>query len=92
MRKYILLFLILFCKVSFSQTSDTLTLDICQKKALENYPLIKQKDLINKTSELKLLNIAKVYLPQLNLNGQATYQSAVTDIAYFNSPCNNSDT
>jgi len=80
MRKYILLFLILFWKVSFSQTSDTLTLDICQKKALENYPLIKQKDLINKTSELKLFNIAKAYLPQLNLNGQATYQSAVTTL------------
>ena len=78
MRKYILLFLILFWKVSFSQTSDTLTLDICQKKALENYPLIKQKDLINKTSELKLFNIAKAYLPQLNFNGQVTYQSAVT--------------
>jgi len=80
MRKYILLFLILICKLSFSQTSDTLTLDVCQKKALENYPLIKQKDLINKTSELKLINIAKVYLPQLNLNGQATYQSEVTEL------------
>lgn len=80
MRKYILLLLILFCKISFSQNTDTLTLDTCQKKALENYPLIKQKDLINKTSELKLFNIAKTYLPQLTLNGQATYQSAVTEL------------
>ena len=80
MRKYILLFLILFCRFTFSQIPDTLTLDICQKKALENYPLIKQKDLISKTSELKLINIAKVYLPQLNLNGQATYQSEVTEL------------
>ena len=82
MKKIILLFLILFCKLSFSQTSDTLTLDICQKKALENYPLIKQKDLINKTSELKLFDIAKAYLPQLNLNGQATYQSEVTELPF----------
>ena len=80
MRKYILLFLILFCRFTFSQIPDTLTLDICQKKALENYSLIKQKDLISKTSELKLINIAKVYLPQLNLNGQATYQSEVTEL------------
>ena len=80
MRKYILIFLILFCKVSFSQIADTLSLDICQKKALENYPLIKQKDLVNKTSELKLFNIAKTYLPQLSLNGQATYQSEVTEL------------
>jgi outer membrane protein TolC len=82
MRKYILLLLILFCKMSFSQSPDTLTLDICQKKALANYPLIKQKDLINKTSELKLFNIAKAYLPQLNLNGQATYQSEVTELPF----------
>ncbi len=78
MKKYILLLLLIYCKMSFSQ--DTLTLDICQKKAMENYPLIKQKDLINKASEIRLFNIGKTYLPQLSLNGQATYQSAVTEI------------
>jgi len=79
--KKIFLFILFICSMQvFSQTTDTLTLDICQQKALENYPLIKQKDLINKTSELKLFNIAKAYLPQLSLNGQATYQSAVTEL------------
>jgi outer membrane protein TolC len=77
-----ILFFLLFPISAFSQNIDTLTLDLCQKKALENYPLIKQKDLINKTSELKLFNIAKTYLPQLNLNGQATYQSAVTELPF----------
>ena len=73
-------FLLLFPISAFSQNTDTLTLDLCQQKALENYPLIKQKDLINKTNELKLFNITKTYLPQLSLNGQATYQSEVTEI------------
>jgi len=75
-----ILFFLLFPIVTFSQNTDTLTLDFCQQKALENYPLIKQKDLINKTNELKLFNITKTYLPQLSLNGQATYQSDVTEI------------
>lgn len=66
--------------LGYALKDDTLTLDNCQQKALENYPLIKQKDLINKTSELKLFNITKTYLPQLSLNGQATYQSAVTEL------------
>jgi outer membrane protein TolC len=78
MKKYILLLLLFYCKASFSQ--DTLTLDSCQKKGRENYPMIKQKDLINKASEIRLSNIGKTYIPQLNLNGQATYQSAVTEI------------
>ncbi|MFA5781977.1 MAG: TolC family protein [Bacteroidales bacterium] len=73
-------FFLLFPISAFSQNTDTLTLDFCQQKAIENYPLIKQKDLINKTSELKLFNITKTYLPQLSLNGQATYQSDVTEI------------
>ena len=75
-----ILLILLFPVIAFSQNPDTLTLDFCQQKALENYPLIKQKDLLNKTSELKLFNIAKAYLPQLSLNGQATYQSEVTEL------------
>jgi len=48
----LLLFLLMIMLVStalnqqvFSQT-DTLTLDFCQQKALENYPLLKQKKFI----------------------------------------------
>ena len=77
--KKILLFLF-FPILTFSQKADTLTLEQCQQKALENYPLLKQKELINKAGELKIFNISKSYLPQLNLNGQATYQSEVTEL------------
>ena len=59
MRKIILF--LLFPVIAFSQKTDTLLLEICQKSALENYPLIKQKDLLNSASELKLNNIIKVY-------------------------------
>ena len=63
-----------------AQTTDQLTLDACYKLALQNYPQIKQRELIAKTADYTIENIQKGYLPQLNINGQATYQSAVTAI------------
>lgn len=79
-KTYILFFLLVYNVALFSQVKDTLTLEFCRQKALENYPLIKQKDLLNKSSEIKLNNIGKTYLPQLSLNGQATYQSDVIEL------------
>ena len=57
-----------------------LTIDSCYTLARMNYPLIKQLDLIKKTRDLTIENIGKANMPQLNLNGQLTYQSAVTSI------------
>lgn len=54
-----------------------LTLDECQQRARNNYPLLKQYDLIRHTAHYTLRNINKGYLPQLSLSGQATYQSDV---------------
>ncbi len=59
--------------------SKKLTLEECYAKARENYPLIKQRDLIGKTRDFTIENIAKGYLPQINVTGQATYQSDVTE-------------
>jgi outer membrane protein TolC len=47
---------------------------------MANYPTIKQKALLENSLELKLKNQNTNYLPQLYLNGQASYQSAVTEI------------
>jgi len=48
--------------------------------ARNNYPLIKQKDLISRSAFLNIENINTAYLPQLSVNGQASYQSDVTNI------------
>jgi len=50
--------------------------------ALKNYPLIKQRDLIAKTKEYSVSNASKGYLPAFSVNGQATYQSAVTTFPF----------
>ncbi len=57
-----------------------LTIDDCQQKARDNYPQIKQFGLIEQSKEYNLSNLSKAYLPQLTLNGQASYQSDVTHV------------
>jgi len=56
-----------------------LSLQKAYELAQQNYPLIKQRDLIRQTSGLSIENLSKGYLPQFSLNAQATYQSAVTE-------------
>jgi outer membrane protein TolC len=61
-------------------SADTLTISQCYEKARQNYPLIRQAELIKKSGEYTVANISKGYLPQINITGQATYQSAVTQL------------
>ena len=53
------------------------TLEECQQAAEQNYPLIRQYGLIEKTTELTVANIQKGWLPQVSVSAQATYQSDV---------------
>ncbi len=53
------------------------TLEACQQAAERNYPLIRQYDLIGKTTQLTVANIRKGWLPQVSASAQATYQSDV---------------
>lgn len=75
--------LILTCLVFIVSTNvmaQNLTLDECYEKALQNYPLIKQKGLLASTKEFTIANARSGYLPQLTIAGQATYQSDVTKV------------
>ena len=63
-----------------SQTNNSLALEDCYKLAKQNYPLVKQRELIEKSKDYSVQNAGKGYFPQLNINGQASYQSAVTQI------------
>ena len=53
------------------------TIEECQQAAERNYPLIKQYDLIGKTTQLTIDNIQKGWLPQVSASAQATLQSDV---------------
>ncbi len=53
------------------------TLQECQEAAERNYPLIRQYDLIGRTTQYTVENMAKNWLPQVSASAQATLQSDV---------------
>ncbi len=80
MKRIAFLLLSLFTKLCVYGQSDTLTLYDCYRQADETYPLARQSDMLVKSNELKIKNLNKNYLPQLNLNGSASLQSDVTEL------------
>jgi outer membrane protein TolC len=77
MRKIFLLNLMLCCGVV---ASAQLSINDCYAKARDNYPLIKQYGLIEKSKDYNLSNADKAYMPQVSLSFKASYQSKVTEI------------
>ncbi len=71
------LLLLLFASPVFAQE---LSLDSAQQYARQHYPLLKQRQALDEITALQLRNIRTGYLPQVELNGQASYQSAVTTV------------
>ncbi|WP_333820598.1 TolC family protein [Ohtaekwangia sp.] len=63
-----------------AQTEGSLTLETCYTLAEQNYPLTKQRELIRQSREYSVDNVLKGYLPQFTINGQASYQSDVTQL------------
>lgn len=53
------------------------TLEECQRAAENNYPLIRQYDLIKRTTQLTVSNAGKGWLPQVSATAQVTYQNKV---------------
>ncbi len=74
----LLLFIIGATKSTHAQSPTRLTLDQCYKLARQNYPLIKQKELLAKSLEFTIANVQSGHLPQVTIGAQATYQSEVT--------------
>ena len=76
------IFFVVMMQLGYSQPALTsLNLEKAYQLARENYPLIKQKDLIARSAFLTIENIRTAFLPQLSVNGQASYQSDVTTIS-----------
>ena len=79
MKAIFIVFITLLCNVSISFAQ--LNLDECQQLARENYPLIKQFDLIEKSKELNLSNAAKAYLPQFSISAMANLVEGMPEIS-----------
>ena len=73
--------LLLFPAFLFAQErQQKFTLQQCLQEAVKHFPTQKQLSLNQNKHILQENNIKKNYLPQLNLNGQASYQSDVTKV------------
>jgi outer membrane protein TolC len=82
MKRLLVVVLVIFPVFQFyaQQERKFLKLEDCYALAEENYPLSKKRDLIAKSSEFTIDNIAKGYYPKFDIFGQATYQSDVTKL------------
>lgn len=80
MRNFLLAFLIIPVLPAHSQVPNRITLESCYQKAEQNYPLSKQRALLEKSTAYSLGNISRGALPQISIAGQATYQSDVTQL------------
>ncbi len=76
--KKILLCLVLVSNSVFGQSIERITLEECYRLAQENFPMIRQRGLIREANALNINSLKNNYLPQIELNAQATYQSDVT--------------
>ena len=71
--------LLLLPFMGFAQ--EALTLEDCYRLARDHYPTVQKLDLIAKSEDYTLANANKVYLPQISITGQASYQSETIDFS-----------
>ena len=77
MKRQILSLIALACA---AEGMAQVTLGQCKAWARDNYPVIKQYDLVRQSRRLTAGNAAKAWLPQVGMSGTASYQSDVTTI------------
>ena len=56
-----------------------LSLDECRRLARENYPEIRQYDLVHQTEQYNLSNAARAWIPQIAFSAQATWQTELPE-------------
>ncbi|MFM1744960.1 MAG: hypothetical protein RLZZ630_897 [Bacteroidota bacterium] len=74
------LWILLVCSTSMLPAQKTLVLDSVLQQAEAHYPLKRQELLIDQQRDFSLAALNKGFLPQLIINGQASYQSDVTSV------------
>ena len=74
---------LLLCAWSLNAISQAqITLESCKQQARENYPLVRQYDLIQLSEQYTLSNVAKGNLPQISISGKISYQSEATTFPF----------
>lgn len=58
------------------------SLDECIEKTMQNYPTVKQYDLIEQSAAFSFENAKRAYIPQLSVSAKASYQSEATTFPF----------
>ena len=80
MKQKIFILLLLISGSLTVRPQGKITLDECLQSAVDHYPNTAQLSLNRNISDLKIKNIKTNYYPTLDLNGQASLQSDVTEV------------
>ncbi len=81
-KKFFNLSFLLFAIASGNaQLVGPLTISAAMDSAVVNYPLTRQKQLIDRNAALAIQNLQKSFLPQVAVLGQASWQSDVTSVS-----------
>nr|MDA3818928.1 TolC family protein [Candidatus Delongbacteria bacterium] len=83
MKRTVLLIQLMFLVASIA-AQDFITIDTCYYRLQKNYPTMKNPALISEAVSIKMKSLNTNYLPQLNIGGQATWQSDVTKLEIDN--------
>ena len=65
-----------------SRTGFAIDIDECIRMAYDNYPQIKEYDLIEMSRKYDLGNAALAWVPQLSVSGKASWQSTVVEMPF----------
>ncbi len=66
---------IILMSLAGTSVKAQMTLEGCKAMARDNYPVIKQYDLVEQSRDFTVSNAAKAWLPQFSFNAKASYQS-----------------
>ena len=64
------------------EETDSISIEECMRLARENYPQIRQLNLIDEAAKYDISGAMKSWLPRLNISGKATYQSDVVEMPF----------
>lgn len=77
---------LLLLLIGITTRAQVLTIEQCYELAKQNYPLTRQRELLARSNEYTVYNIAKGNLPQLQISGQGSYQSEVVKLPFPDGP------
>ena len=70
------------CTVTCLTAEARITIEQCMELARQNYPQIRQLNLIEEAARYDIASVSKSWLPKFSISGKATYQSDVVEMPF----------